>query len=231
MEVRPDAIIATGSSDYPNQVNNVLGFPYIFRGALDVRATAINIDMKIAATKALADLAKQDVPDEVSTAYAGQKLQFGKDYIIPKPFDPRLLTSIPPAVAKAAVKSGVARKPITDELGYRRKLAARLDRTATLIQKVADTVIASPKKIVFAEGEQETVIRAAIQFYKEGYGQPILVGREDVVKHTMKKIGINKSDGIEIINAKLSNKNHDYFDFLYNRLSRKGYLERDCQRL
>ena len=168
--------------------------PYIFRGALDVRASAINIDMKIAATKALADLAKQDVPDEVSSAYAGQKLQFGPDYIIPKPFDPRLLTSIPPAVARAAEKTGVARKPIIDELGYRRKLAARLDRTATLIQKVADTVIASPKKIVFAEGEQETVIRAAVQFYKEGYGQPILVGREDVVKQTMKKIGINKTD-------------------------------------
>ena len=206
--VRPDAIIATGRSDYPNQVNNVLGFPYIFRGALDVRASAINIDMKIAATKALADLAKQDVPDEVSSAYAGQKLQFGPDYIIPKPFDPRLLTSIPPAVARAAEKTGVARKPIVDELGYRRKLAARLDRTATLIQKVADTVIASPKKIVFAEGEQETVIRAAVEFYKEGYGQPILVGREDVVKQTMKKIGINKTDGLEIINAKLSNKNH-----------------------
>ena len=229
--VRPDAIIATGRSDYPNQVNNVLGFPYIFRGALDVRASAINIDMKIAATKALADLAKQDVPDEVSSAYAGQKLQFGPDYIIPKPFDPRLLTSIPPAVARAAEKTGVARKPIVDELGYRRKLAARLDRTATLIQKVADTVIASPKKIVFAEGEQETVIRAAVEFYKEGYGQPILVGREDVVKQTMKKIGINKTDGLEIINAKLSNKNHDYFEFLYNRLRRKGYLERDCQRL
>ena len=229
--VRPDAIIATGRSDYPNQVNNVLGFPYIFRGALDVRASAINIDMKIAATKALADLAKQDVPDEVSSAYAGQKLQFGPDYIIPKPFDPRLLTSIPPAVARAAEKTGVARKPIVDELGYRRKLAARLDRTATLIQKVADTVIASPKKIVFAEGEQETVIRAALEFYKEGYGQPILVGREDVVKQTMKKIGINKTDGLEIINAKLSNKNHDYFEFLYNRLRRKGYLERDCQRL
>ena len=229
--IRPDAIIATGRSDYPNQVNNVLGFPYIFRGALDVRASAINIDMKIAATKALADLAKQDVPDEVSNAYSGKHLKFGPEYIIPKPFDARLLTAIPPAVAKAAEDSGVARKPIKDELGYRRKLAARLDKTATLIQSVADTVKRSPKKIVFAEGEQETVIRAAVQFYKEGYGKPILIGREETVLKAIERIGLKEAKGIEILNASLSNKNHEYFKFLYKKLKRKGFLERDCQRL
>ena len=230
-EVRQDAIIATGRSDYPNQVNNVLGFPYIFRGALDVRASAINIDMKIAATRALADLAKQDVPDEVSNAYAGQRLQFGPNYIIPKPFDPRLLTAIPPAVAKAAESSGVARKPIKDDLGYRRKLAARLDRTATLIQTIADNVKSSPKKIVFAEGEQETVIRAAMQFYKEGYGQPVLIGVEEKVLASIKKIGLKDTSGLEILNANISKKNHEYFEFLYKKLNRKGFLERDCQRL
>ncbi len=230
-KVRPDAIIATGRSDYPNQVNNVLGFPYIFRGALDARASAINIDMKIAATKALADLAKQDVPDEVSNAYSGQHLQFGPNYIIPKPFDPRLLTAIPPAVAKAAASSGVAKKPIKDELGYRRKLAARLDRTATLIQSIADNVKASPKKIVFAEGEQETVIRAAMQFWKEGYGKPVLIGREDKVLESIKKIGLQDTEGLEVLNASISNKNHEYFEFLYKKLNRKGFLERDCQRL
>ncbi len=230
-KIRPDAIIATGRSDYPNQVNNVLGFPYIFRGALDVRASAINIDMKIAATKALADLAKQDVPDEVANAYSGQHIKFGPEYIIPKPFDARLLTAIPPAVAKAAEESGVARKPIKDELGYRRRLAARLDKTATLIQSVADTVKASPKKIVFAEGEQETVIRAAVQFYKEGYGTPILVGREEKVLAAIEEIGLKEAKGIEIVNASKSNKNHEYLEFLYKRLNRRGYLERDCQRL
>ena len=230
-KIRPDAIIATGRSDYPNQVNNVLGFPYIFRGALDVRASAINIDMKIAATKALADLAKQDVPDEVSNAYSGKHMQFGPEYIIPKPFDARLLTTIPPAVAKAAAESGVARKPIKDELGYRRKLAARLDKTATLIQGIADSVKATPKKIVFAEGEQESVIRAAVQFYKEGYGKPILIGREESVLKTIERIGLKEAKGIEILNASKSNKNHDYFEFLYKKLKRKGFLERDCQRL
>ncbi len=229
--IRPDAIIATGRSDYPNQVNNVLGFPYIFRGALDVRASAINIDMKIAATKALADLARQDVPDEVTSAYSGQHLQFGPSYIIPKPFDARLLTAIPPAVARAAEMSGVARKPIKDELGYRRTLAARLDKTATLIQSVADTVQSSPKRIVFAEGEQETVIRAAMQFYKEGYGKPILIGREEKVLSTINKIGLKEAKGIEILNASISKKNSEYYEFLYKKLSRKGYLERDCQRL
>ena len=229
--IRPDAIIATGRSDYPNQVNNVLGFPYIFRGALDVRASAINIDMKIAATKALADLAKQDVPDEVSSAYSGKHIQFGPEYIIPKPFDARLLTTIPPAVARAAEESGVARKPIKDELGYRRILAARLDKTATLIQKVADRVKSSPKKIVFAEGEQETVIRAALQFYKEGYGTPVLIGREDSVMAAIDKIGLKEAKGIEVLNAALSNKNTEYFNFLYEKLNRKGFLKRDCQRL
>ena len=229
--IRPDAIIATGRSDYPNQVNNVLGFPYIFRGALDVRASAINIDMKIAATKALADLAKQDVPDEVSSAYSGKHIQFGPEYIIPKPFDARLLTTIPPAVAKAAEESGVARKPIKDELGYRRILAARLDKTATLIQKVADRVKSSPKKIVFAEGEQETVIRAALQFYKEGYGTPVLIGREDSVMAAIDKIGLKEAKGIEVLNAALSNKNTEYCNFLYEKLNRKGFLKRDCQRL
>ncbi len=230
-KIRPDAILATGRSDYPNQVNNVLGFPYIFRGALDVRASAINMDMKIAATKALADLARQDVPDEVANAYSGQRIQFGPSYIIPKPFDPRLITAIPSAVAKAAHASGVAQKPITDELGYRRILAARLDRTATLIQSVAESVRSSPRKIVFAEGEQESVIRAALQYYKEGYGSSVLIGREEKILNTIDRIGLKRLDGIEILNASLSKTNEHYFKFLYKRLNRKGYLERDCQRL
>ena len=230
-QIRPDAIVATGRSDYPNQVNNVLGFPYIFRGALDVQASAINMDMKIAATKALADLARLDVPDEVANAYSGQQLRYGSDYIIPKPFDPRLISYVPPAVAKAAELSGVARKPLSNELSYRRSLAARLDRTVTMIQTIADKVRANPKRIVFAEGEQESVIRAASQYYREGFGEPILIGREEKVLATINRIGLRSAEGLNIQNAYKSDKNEDYANFLYTRLKRQGYLQRDCQRL
>ena len=230
-QIRPDAIVATGRSDYPNQVNNVLGFPYIFRGALDVQASAINMDMKIAATKALADLARSDVPDEVANAYSGQQLRYGPDYIIPKPFDPRLISYVPPAVAKAAELSGVARKPVSNELSYRRSLAARLDRTVTMIQTIADKVRANPKKIVFAEGEQESVIRAASQYYRDGFGEPILIGREEKVLATINRIGLRSAEGLTIQNADKSDHNEEYGDFLYSRLKRQGYLQRDCQRL
>ncbi|MEP2544129.1 MAG: phosphate acyltransferase, partial [Alphaproteobacteria bacterium] len=181
-EVRDDAIIATGRSDYPNQINNVLGFPYIFRGALDVRASTINEEMKIAAAKALADLARQDVPDEVDAAYSGSRLSYGRDYLIPTPFDPRLIWAVPKAVAQAAMDSGVAQKPIADMDAYAGELAARLDPTAGSLQAIFDKVKASPKRIVFAEGEEEKVIRAAYSYFNQGYGTPILVGREDAIK-------------------------------------------------
>ncbi len=231
-EVRGDAIIATGRSDYPNQVNNVLGFPYIFRGALDVRARTINEEMKIACAQALAKLAREDVPDEVAAAY-GKRLSFGRGYIIPTPFDPRLISAIPPAVAKAAVESGVARKPIEDFYAYKSKLAQRLDPSASFLQQVQGAVRGcDPKKrIVFAEGEEESVIRAAYAFKQEGLGEPILIGREDSVRETMAAIGLDASADIEIHNARVSQHNPDYTDYLYRRQQRKGMLFRDCQRL
>jgi malate dehydrogenase (oxaloacetate-decarboxylating)(NADP+) len=229
-QVRDDAIMATGRSDYPNQVNNILGFPFIFRGALDVRASAINMEMKIAAAHALAALAREDVPDEVAALY-GARPKFGPDYIIPVPFDPRLIWTIPPAVAKAAMDTGVARKPITDMDAYRHQLNARRDPVAGTLVQVFAKLRRSPKRVVFAEGEEEQVIRAAASFVSQGLGTALLVGREDRVKGAAKEAGIELGDGIEIINAALSKRNTVYLNYLYERLQRKGYLLRDCQRL
>jgi malate dehydrogenase (oxaloacetate-decarboxylating)(NADP+) len=229
--VRPDAIVATGRSDYPNQINNVLGFPYIFRGALDVRASTINDAMKIAAARALAELAREDVPDEVDAAYSGRRLRYGPDYIVPVPFDPRLIFTVPPAVAKAAMASGVARKPIADLEAYRNQLGARLDPTASSLQFIFERVEANPKRVVFAEGEEEKVIRAAIAFQNAGYGRAVLVGREDRIQDTLKSIGHANGGNLEIHNARLSRDNKRYTEFLYKRLQRKGALTRDCQRM
>lgn len=229
--VRSDAIIATGRSDYPNQINNLLGFPYIFRGALDVRATTINDEMKIAAVYALAELAREEVPDEVAAAYAGMRLTYGPGYIIPVPFDPRLIGTVPPAVARAAMESGVARKPIVDMQQYRQMLSARLDPTANFIQLITDKARADSKRVVFAEGEEEPVIRAAISFKNASLGVPILVGREDQVKERAASAGFHAEDLPQIINARLSDHNTEYAEFLYKRLQRQGYLFRDCQRL
>jgi malate dehydrogenase (oxaloacetate-decarboxylating)(NADP+) len=228
--VRDDAIMATGRSDYPNQINNVLGFPYIFRGALDVRATTINMEMKIAAARALADLAREDVPDEVAAAY-GMRPKYGPDYIIPVPFDPRLISDIPPAVAKAAMDTGVARRPIVDMDAYRQQLRTRRDPIAGVLQQVFERLHRSPKRIVFAEGEEEQVIRAAATFVHQGLGTAHLVGREERVRETARALGVELGEGIEIINARLSRRNADYAAYLYERLQRQGYLIRDCQRL
>ena len=227
--VRDDAIMATGRSDYPNQINNVLGFPYIFRGALDVRASAINMEMKIAAAHALAELAREDVPDEVAAAY-GARPKFGPDYIIPVPFDPRLISYVPPAVAKAAMDTGVARKPIVDMDGYREQLRSRRDPIASTLVQVYSRLRRSPKRVVFAEGEEEQVIRAAASFVNQGLGTALLVGREDRVQTAARELGI-ELDGIEIVNARLSTRNTVYTNYLYERLQRRGYLLRDCQRL
>jgi len=229
--VREDAIVATGRSDYPNQVNNVLGFPYIFRGALDVRATEINMQMKIAAAEALASLARQDVPDEVDAAYSGRRLHYGRDYIIPAPFDPRLIVDVSAAVAKAAMDTGVARMPISDMEAYKSELGARLDPTASSLQTIFDTIRQSPRKVVFAEGEEEKTIRAAVIFKASGYGHPVLIGREDRIRATVEAIGVTGAEDLEIHNARVSEHNQKYMDFLYNRLQRRGYLLRDCQRM
>ena len=230
-KVRPDAIIATGRSDYPNQVNNVLGFPYIFRGALDVRASKINEEMKIAAAEAIAMLAREDVPDAVAEAYGGQVLQYGEDYIIPAPFDPRLISAVSSAVAAAAMESGVARKPIEDLERYRRELSARLDPTASTLQVIFDRISANRKRVVFAEGEEEKVIRAAMAFRNAGYGEPILVGREHRIRETIEKLGLEGAEDIPVTNAKVSDHNEQYIDFLYKKLQREGALRRDCQRM
>ncbi|MCX7377381.1 MAG: NADP-dependent malic enzyme [Alphaproteobacteria bacterium] len=227
----PTAIIATGRSDYPNQVNNVLGFPYIFRGALDVRASTINEPMKIAAAEALALLAREDVPDEVNAAGGGSRLQFGPEYIIPNAFDPRLISRLPPAVAKAAMDSGVARKPISDLRRYTRELSGRLDPTANALDSISEAVRAHPGRVVFAEGEEEKIVRAAVAFRNAGYGTPVLIGREDRVRASMAALGLGDTDGIEIHNARLSGRNAKYAEFLYARLQRQGYLARDCQRM
>lgn len=231
-EIRDDAIIATGRSDYPNQVNNVLGFPYIFRGALDVRASTINMEMKVAAAEALASLAREDVPDEVDKAYAGRRLRYGKDYIIPAPFDPRLIVAVPKAVAEAAIATGVARKPIADMTLYEQELSARLDPAASSLQGIFEKVRAAQgsTRVVFAEGEEEPTIRAALAFHNAGYGTPVLVGREDRVRETMKTMGLT-GDFLEIHNARLSEHNTHYAEFLYKRLQRNGALLRDCQRM
>jgi malate dehydrogenase (oxaloacetate-decarboxylating)(NADP+) len=228
--VRDDAIMATGRSDYPNQINNVLGFPYIFRGALDVRASAINMEMKIAAARALAALAREDVPDEVASAY-GARPKFGPDYIIPVPFDPRLISYVPPAVAQAAMDTGVARKPIVDMTAYRHQLNARRDPIASTLVQVFDRLRRQPKRVAFAEGEEEQVIRAAASFVQQGLGTALLIGREDRVRQSANETGIELGEGIEIVNARLSTRNAAYINYLYERLQRHGYLVRDCQRL
>ncbi len=229
--IRDDAIMATGRSDYPNQVNNVLGFPYLFRGALDVRATTINMEMKIAAAKALAALAREDVPDEVAAAYAGSRPRFGREYIIPVPFDPRLMARISGAVAQAAMDTGVARKPLKSLPAYEQSLSARRDPVAGVLSRVFEQVRRRPKRVVFAEGEEEAVIRAAVSFVTQGLGTAILVGREERVKATAEAVGIELKPGIEIHNARLSTRNTSYAEFLYERLQRQGYLFRDCQRM
>ncbi|WP_243374464.1 NADP-dependent malic enzyme [Microvirga solisilvae] len=231
--IRDDVIIATGRSDYPNQVNNVLGFPYIFRGALDVQATTINMEMKVAAAQALAELAREDVPDEVAAAYQGARPRFGRDYIIPVPFDPRLIHTIPMAVAKAAMDTGVARRPIIDMKAYKAHLSARRDPVAGTLNRIFERVRKMPKRVVFAEGEEEKVIRAALSFVNQGLGRAILVGREERIFETAAQAGIDLEgrEGIEIHNARLSSRNSTYAQFLYERLQRKGYLFRDCQRM
>lgn len=231
--IRDDVIIATGRSDYPNQVNNVLGFPYIFRGALDVRASTINMEMKIAAANALANLTREDVPDEVAAAYQGSRPRFGREYIIPVPFDPRLMSTIPIAVAQAAMDTGVARKPIVDMRAYKAQLSARRDPIAGALNRITERVRRYPKRVVFAEGEEEQVIRAAVSYVNQGMGTAILVGREERIHETATFAGIELAgkEGVEIQNARISNRNSTYAQFLYERLQRKGYLQRDCQRL
>ena len=233
LSVRSDAIIATGRSDYVNQVNNVLAFPYLFRGALDVRARQINHEMKVACAQALAALAREDVPDEVAAAYRGRKLKFGRDYIIPTPFDPRLIWYIPPFVAQAAMDTGVARKPIEDMEAYRTQLRSRLDPSAALVQNISGAVRAAPnKRVVFAEGEETAVIRAAWGFKQAELGTPILLGREELIRKNAAEAGLNFDEmGIEIVNARISEHNADYVDWLYARLQRRGYLRRDVQRM
>jgi len=231
-EIRTDAIMATGRSDYPNQINNVLGFPYIFRGALDVRATTINDAMKVAAARALAALAREDVPDDVAAAYQGNRPKFGPNYIIPVPFDPRLISSIPPAVARAAMDSGVAGRPILDMDKYRQELSARRDPIASTLQRIYDRVRRQPKRVVFAEGEEEQVMRAALSYVNQRLGTAILIGRDDVIRENARNAGVDLDrPGIEIVNARLSRRNGVYSDFLYERMQRKGYLLRDCQRI
>ncbi len=230
--IRNDAIVATGRSDYPNQVNNVLGFPYIFRGALDVRASTINEEMKIAAAEAIANLAREDVPDDVAAAYQGNRPRFGPQYIIPVPFDPRLLAAVPSAVAKAAMESGVARRPILDMEAYARELNARRDPIASTLQRIYQRVRRQPKRIVFAEAEEVQVMRAALSYANQQLGTAILLGREEEIKATAEKAGIDLNrPGIEIINARRSRRKDVYTDYLYARLQRRGYLQRDCQRL
>ena len=228
--VRPDAIVATGRSDYPNQVNNVLGFPYIFRGALDVRATTINEAMKIAAAEALAALAREDVPDEVAAAYRGARPSYGPDYIIPVPFDPRLISRVSAAVAEAAVATGVARRALKDVDAYRDELTARLDPSALLFQTVTNAVRANPKRVVFAEGEEESVIRAAYAFQNSGLGKALLVGRAEVIKAGFKRVGLD-DDALEIRVPHSAKEAAPYIDALYKRLQRKGALYRDCVRM
>ena len=230
-ETRSDAIVATGRSDYPNQVNNVLGFPYIFRGALDCRAKTINEEMKIAAAKAIADLAKEDVPDEVVAAYGGERPKFGKNYIIPSPFDPRLIRNVSAAVAEAAMKSGVAQKKIEDFSAYKDSLAARLDPSIGFLQNIYAQVRKKQKRVIFAEGEEESMLRAAIDFKNNGLGTPILIGSSEKIAQQLKDLGLTLDKSIEIHNSKDEIQRQRYTDHIYKRLQRKGFLKRDCDRL
>ncbi len=228
--VRSDAIIATGRSDFPNQVNNVLGFPFIFRGALDVRATTINEEMKIAAARAIADLARERVPQEVAAAY-GVDHQFGREYIIPAPFDPRLIERVSAAVARAAMDSGVAQAPIADFAQYTQRLKARLNPTTSALTRVYEDAQKNPRRVVFAEAEEDVVLRAAIQFRDFGYGTPVLVGRTQAVRERLGALGIDDPDAFEIQNSADSTLVPVMVDFLYARLQRRGYTERDVRRL
>ncbi len=231
-EVRDDAIIATGRSDYPNQVNNLIGFPYIFRGALDVRSKTINEKMKVAAANAIASLAREDVPDEVVAAMGGERPHYGKDYIIPSTFDPRLISVIPAAVAKAAMESGVARKPIDDFELYKDQLKQRLDPTVTIMQGINSYIKKNPKRIVFADGEDVNTLKAAIAFKNSKLGIPILIGKEEKVKDQIKKIGYDENFDIEIVNSKDTEKRQRYVQYLFKKLQREqGMLEWDCDRL
>ena len=231
-EVRDDAIIATGRSDYPNQVNNLIGFPYIFRGALDVRAKTINEEMKVAAALAIAKLAKEDVPDEVVAAMGGERPHYGREYIIPSTFDPRLISVIPCAVAKAAIKTGVARKKIENFEIYQEQLKQRLDPTVTIMQGINGYIKKKPKKIVFADGEDENTLKAAIAFKNSKLGTPILIGKEEKIKEQIKKIGYNENFDIEIVNSKDTPKREKYVKYLFQKLQREqGLLEWDCDRL
>ena len=228
---RPDCIVATGRSDYPNQVNNVLGFPFIFRGALDVRATAINDEMKIAAARAIAELAREQVPEEVAAAYGGLSMQFGRDYIIPAPFDPRLMEVVSSAVAKGAMDSGVAQKPIEDFDAYRHSLKSRLNPTTSVLTQVYAKAKLNPKRVVFAEAEDEVVLRAAIQFKEGGYGEPLLVGRDAAVREKLKELGIEHPDSFEIHNSAISPHVPAMIEVLYERLQRRGFMKRDVKRM
>ena len=231
-EVRDDAIVATGRSDYPNQVNNLIGFPYIFRGALDVRSKTINEEMKIAAAHAIANLAKEDVPDEVVAAMGGERPQYGKDYIIPSTFDPRLISVIPAAVAKAAIDTGVARIKIENFENYKEQLKQRLDPTVTIMQGINSYIRKKTKKVVFADGEDENMLKAAIAFKNSKLGVPILVGKEEKIKEQIKSIGYNENFDIEIVNSKDNSKREKYAKYLFKKLQREqGMLERDCDRL
>jgi malate dehydrogenase (oxaloacetate-decarboxylating)(NADP+) len=227
---RDDAIVATGRSDYENQVNNVMGFPYIFRGALDVRASTINEEMKIAAANAIAALAREHVPDEVIKAYGNRDLKFGRHYIIPTPFDSRLITVVPLAVAKAAVETGVARKPIKDWDAYKKQLQARRDPTVNSLGMIFEKLERSPKKVIFAEGEQPEIIRVAAMWRDNGYGTPILVGKEKRILENMAEANVSPK-GIEIYNASISEDNSKFTDYLYKKLQRQGVLRSDCARM
>ena len=231
LEIRDDAIIATGRSDYPNQVNNLIGFPYIFRGALDVRAKTINEEMKVAAAQAIAKLAREDVPDEVVAAYGGDRPHYGKNYIIPSTFDPRLITTIPVAVAKAAMDTGVAQKPIKDFDVYTDELEARLDPSVGIMQGINTKIKKSQKRIVFAEGEDETSLKAAVAFKNYGLGEPVLIANKDKLKESLKKIGLDENYKIEVTNSSDTEKSEKYKNYLYKKLQRKGILEKDCDKM
>jgi malate dehydrogenase (oxaloacetate-decarboxylating)(NADP+) len=229
--VRPDAIVATGRSDYPNQVNNVLGFPYLFRGALDIHARAINDEMKIACARALANLAREEVPDEVALAY-GTKLSFGRDYIIPTPFDPRLIYRIPPAVARAGMDTGAARRPIVDMDGYELSLKTRMDPTASILRGINARARSAQARIIFAEGDDERVLRAAVLYQRQGFGKSIVVGRESDVHQRLEAAGLGDAAGeLEVVNAANTEHLEDYKNYLYQRLQRKGFDKTDVHRL
>ena len=231
-EVRDDAIIATGRSDYPNQVNNLIGFPYVFRGALDVRAKTINEEMKVAAADAIAKLTREDVPDEVVAAMGGDRPHYGKEYIIPSTFDPRLISVIPAAVAKAAMDSGVARKDIDDFEIYKEQLKQRLNPSLTIMQGINSYIKKNQKRIVFADGEDKNTLKAAIAFKNSKLGIPILVGKKEKIKERIKEIGYDDHFGIEIINSTDSEKREKYVNYLFKKMQREqGLLERDCDRL